>query len=185
MRIFALLLLTAVSFTASAQKKGEIVWPELNVDPSTNLITYSEVPEVAGVSAGDLYERAMTWIKGYYKNYAEKLRKYDKESGEIEVFARFPIYAYDKKGVKTTSGQGLIQYTMTLKFKDGRYKYEITNLNHKAVSYEPLEPWMDREDGDAENHAHYLTDIDTELKAVIASMKEAVASSGKSGGDDW
>ena len=184
MRILTLVLLAALPFSLFAQKKGEPTWPELNIDSKTNLISYSEVPNVDGVSAPDLYDKAYEWLKGYYKNYAEKLRKSDKDAGEIEIFGRFPIYVYDKKGVKTTSRQGLIQYTLTILLKDGRYKYEITKLNHKAKSYEPLEKWLDREDSNATNHAYYLTDIDAELKDVIASLKKAMSSTEKAE-DDW
>lgn len=167
-----------------AQKKSDPTWPELNIDSKTNLISYSEVPTVDGVPASDLYDRAYGWIKTYYKNYAEKLRKSDKDAGEIEVFARFPIYAYDKKGVKTTSRQGLVQYTLTLMFKDGRYKYEITKLNHKSASYQPLEKWLDRDDTNATNHAYYLTDVDAELKQVISSLKKAMTTSPEAE-SDW
>lgn len=185
MRILALVLLAALPFCVSAQKKGELSWPAMEIDPSTNLISYSGVPEVAGVTAADLYDRAFKWGQDYYKNFGEKLRKQDKEGGEIEIFARFPIFAYDKKGVKTTSRQGLAQYTLTLRFRDGRYKYTLTDLNLKAQSYQPLEPWLDREDIDAENHAFYMTDIDAEITATIKSMTEAIATDVKKAADDW
>jgi len=157
----------------------------MELDPSTNLITYSGVPEVAGATASDLYDRAFKWGQDYYKNFGEKLRKQDKEGGEIEIFARFPIFVYDKKGEKTTSRQGLAQYTLTLRFRDGRYKYTISNLNLKEQSYQPLEKWLDREDGDAENHSYYLTDIDAEITAIIKSMTEAIATEEKKAADDW
>lgn len=185
MRIFALMLLASLSLNAIAQKKGELSWPAMQVDSKTNLITYTEVPEVAGVAAADLYDRAMKWGGEYFKNFAEKLKKQDKAAGEMEIFYRFPIYAYDKKGEKTATKQGLAQFTLTILFKDGRYKYTITDLNMKATSYMPLEPWLDREDADAENHAHYLTDIDAEIQAIIKSMKDAMASGGEKSSDDW
>lgn len=179
------MLLASLPLTLLAQKKGELSWPAMTVDPSTNLITYSEVPEVAGVAVADLFDRAMKWGGEHYKNFGEKLRKQDKEAGEMEIFNRFPIYAYDSKGVKTTSRQGLAQYTLTIKFRDGRYKYTITDLNIKASSYEPLEPWLDKEDKDAANHCHYLTDIDAEIRATIQSMKDNLAKDPAKSGDDW
>ena len=185
MRITTLVLLMALPFGLMAQKKTEPTWPPLTIDNKTNLIHYTEVPEVPGVKAPDLYDRAFEWAKGYYKNYAEKLRTQDKEGGEMEIFARFPVFAYDKKGVKTTSTQALIQYTLTLQFKDGRYKYEITKINRKGQSYQPLEEWLDREDPDAVNHAFYLTDIDAEIKGVISNMKSALAASPDKGEEDW
>lgn len=157
----------------------------MNLDQSTNLITYSGVPEVAGATAADLYDRAFKWGQDYYKNFGEKLRKQDKEGGEIEIFARFPIFAYDKKGVKTLSSQGLAQYTLTLRFRDARYKYTLTDLNLKAASYAPLEKWLDRDDPNAENHSYYLTDVDAEITATIKSMVEAIAKDAEKATDDW
>lgn len=183
--MIALVLLIALSLNANAQKKTELAWPALNIDKQTELITYTAVPEVAGVAAPELYDRAYEWIKGYYKNYAEKLRKSDKEAGEIEVLGRFPVYAYDKKGVRTSSTQALIQYTLKLMFKDGRFKYEISSFNAKATSNQPLEKWLDKEDVDAANHALYLTDVDTEMQALIKDMKSAIASPKKASGDEW
>lgn len=185
MRIFALMLLASLSINAFGQKKGELNWPAMQVDPKTNLITYTEVPEVDGVLAADIYDRAMKWGGEYFKNFSEKLKKQDKTAGEMEIFYRFPIYAYDKKGVKTTTKQGLAQFTLTIMFKDGRYKYTITDLNLKATSYMPLEPWLDREDPDAENHSYYLTDIDTEIRAIIDSMKAGLDTSGPKSSEDW
>jgi len=115
MRIFALMLLASLSINAFGQKRGELNWPAMQVDPKTNLITYTEVPEVGGVSAADIYDRAMKWGGEYFKNFSEKLKKQDKTAGEMEIFYRFPIYAYDKKGVKTTTKQGLAQFSYDAK----------------------------------------------------------------------
>lgn len=186
MRLLTFLLIAVLPFGAIAQKKNkELSWPAMELDAKTNLITYSEVPEVAGATKDQLFDRAMKWGTDYYKNFAEKLRKQDKTAGEIEIFARFPFYAYDKKGVKTTSRQGLAQYTLTIKLKDGRYKYTVTDLNMKATSYQPLEPWLDREDSNARNHSFYLTDIDEEIREVLKGLKAALASDGEGSSDDW
>ncbi len=185
MRVITLVLLALLPFSLLAQKKAELNWPAMELDPSTNLITYSGVPEVDGVSAQELFDRAMKWGAEYHKNFGEKLRKQDRENGEIEIFARFPIFAYDAKGVRTTSRQGLAQYTMTLRFRDGRYKYVVTELNLKATSAEPLEKWLDRDDPNARNHAFYLTDVDTEIQNMIENMTKAIAKSPDAPKDDW
>jgi len=87
--------------------------------------------------------------------------------------------------VKTTSKQGLIQYTMTIRFRDGRYKYVVTKLNMKASSYQALEPWLDRDGHEARNHSLYLTDIDTELTTMLKAMKEAIGKAPAAPNDDW
>ena len=185
MRIIALMLIATIPFIASAQKKKEeLSWPAMKIDAKTNLISYSEVPEVPGTK-DELYARAMKWGGTHYKNFAEKLRKQDKGEGVIEIFARFPFFAYDKKGNKTTSRQGLAQYTMTIMFKDGRYKYTVTDLNVKAISYQPLEAWLDREDPNARNHSFYLTDIDAEIVKTVDSLKKTMAIAGEKSEDDW
>ncbi len=180
------MLIASIPFGAFAQKKNkELSWPAMELDAKTNLITYTGVVEVKGADANELYDRTMKWGNDHYKNFAEKLRKQDKAAGEMEIFGRFPFYAYDKKGTKTTSRQGLAQYTLTILFKEGRYKYTITALNYKASSYQALEQWLDREDPNARNHSFYLTDIDTEIRNTIKSMQDAVATSGGGGEDDW
>ena len=177
--------MVSIPFISSAQKKkDELSWPAMKVDAKTNLIIYSEVPEVPGTK-DELFDRAMKWGSGNYKNFAEKLRKQDKPAGSMEIFARFPFYAYDKKGNKTTSRQGLAQYTLTIMFKDGRYKYTVTDLNFKATSYQPLEAWLDREDPNARNHSFYLTDIDAEIVETIDSLKKAMAFADAKSEDDW
>ena len=184
-----LLLIALVSnfLPALAQKGKEPAYPNMPVDEETKLITYDGVGKVDGVAAGDLYDRAMDWAKGYYKNPTEKLRRQEREKGELEIFARFPIYAYDKKGEKTTSQAGLIQYTMTLQFKDGRYKYTITDLNMKASSHQPIDSWLLEKDKDpnADNHVYQLNDIHNELTGLIKDMIGNIAAKPGSGGDDW
>ena len=55
---------------------------------------------------------------------------------------RFKIYnAPDKTGLKTDAG--LVQYTITLAVKEGRFRYELTEFNWKQLSYYPCERWMD------------------------------------------
>lgn len=181
----ALLTMLAVPLTGMAQKKGDITWPSMPIDKDSEKITYTAVNEVAETSATDLYDRALDWATSYHKNAAEKLRVQDRDGGKMELFVRFPFYAYDKKGNKTSSRQGLAQYTMTILFKEGRYKYTVTDLNMKATSYQPIEPWLDPEDPNATNHAFYLTDIDQEIRAMLSNMKEAVATDPNEQKDDW
>lgn len=184
---FLLITLTILSMPAMAQQSKLPEYPPIPVNKDSKRITYDGVGKVDGKSSGELYDRAFEWMKTYYKNPMEKLRKQDRDNGEMEIFARFPIFAYDKKGAKTTSQAGLIQYTMTLQFKDGRYKYIITNLNMKATSNQPIDAWFtDKEnDPNADNHVYQLIDIDNEMNVLIKDMTEKIAAKASSGGDDW
>jgi len=155
------LLVATMSIPAIAQRSKPLPYPAMKVDETTKMITYEGVGKVDGVTA--------------------------KDNGEIEIFARFPIYAYDKKGEKTTSNAGLIQYTMILQFKDGRYKYLVNGLNLKAQSHQPIDSWLIDKDKDpnADNHAYQLRDIDLEINALIKDMLQNVAKKQEAKGDDW
>ena len=181
------LLVATMSTPAVAQRSKPLPYPAMKVDETTKMITYEGVGKVDGVTAKDLYSKAIEWVKSYHKNPTEKLRRQDEANGEIEIFARFPIYAYDKKGEKTTSNAGLIQYTMILQFKDGRYKYVVNGLNLKAQSHQPIDSWLIDKDKDpnADNHAYQLRDIDLEINAMIKDMLQNVAKKQEAKGDDW
>lgn len=181
---FLLLMAVAATLSVSAQKNKEIQWPDLPIDADSKLITYTEVVSVDGVSAGDLYDRFIKWFNGEFKNPSEKLRKTDKDAGEIEAFIRYKIYNKDKDG-NQASDAGLAQFTIKVMFKDGRYKYTVTDLNHKRNSYFALEQWMDKDDEMAEKHADYLTQVDTEIRRIVDAMKKGVADSGEKPADDW
>lgn len=182
-------LLTAffalTALTSMAQGKKGVALPDLPVDDRSKLITYSEVVEVSGASAKDLYDRFMEWGKTYHNGFAGKLRKNDAEAKSAEVFANMRYFAHDAKGQKTTSLIGLIQYTLTIECKEGKYRFKISDFNVKASSYQPLEKWLDANDPDAANKAYYLTDLDVEINTMIADMKKAMKTNGTPKKDDW
>ena len=171
--------------TVGFAQKNKVQIPEMPLDDETGLITYSDKAAVDGATASDLYDRAFNWGQGHYKNYAEKLRVQDKEKGRIEIFGRFSIYAHDKKGVVTTSKIGLIQYTLGIDFKDGRYRYNLSKINQKAASYSPIEKWLDGSDDNASNNAYKLMDIDTHIQELLAGLNKAMRTAPKSAEDDW
>jgi len=174
----------AISTIGFAQKK-KIQIPEMPMDNETQLITYTDKAEVAGASAPDLYDRAYNWGKGTYKNYAEKLRVQDKENGRIEIFGRFPIYAHDKKGNITTSKAGVIQYTLGIDIKEGRYRCKLSKINLRSASYVAAEKWLDAFDQNAANNAYKLIDLDAHILELLAGLNKALQTSPKASDDDW
>ena len=54
------------------------------------------------------------------------------------------ISSKDKKGVE--SFDGMVAYTLTLNFKDGKFKYEISRIHWKQASYYDVSKWMDTKD---------------------------------------
>jgi len=186
MKLPPLVLLFTVFFwmfavNALAQKKGEpeIEIPDFTIDDKTQKAVYNGVVQQKG-SKDTLYEKALAWAMKYYKNPTNVLREKDKVKGSLKARARFYVYHTDpKKGTKTKSAT--IEYTLTIAFKEGRYRYEITTINIKGQSYKGIEIWIDRNKKEY-NYAtaSYLVQVDEDLKKVINDFKTAIGKTEKS-----
>jgi hypothetical protein len=170
-----LFLISVLSF---AQKDKKLVaLPKIPVDSLTHLITYEEVvPIKKDLSAEIIYQRALAWFRKYYKNFGEVVRENDMTNHIITGKPRFKIYnPADKEGTKTDAG--LVQYTITISAREGRFKYEITGFNWKQTSYYPSERWMDTSASSyAKVYDEYLRQLDEYTRALIADLKSSMTS---------
>ena len=167
----------------SAQDITPVV--KLPTNDESKLITYEKVQEVAGVDQGELYRRALQWCMTYFKNPADVIREKDSLDGKIVCKARFKISnPADKKGLATDAGQ--VQYTLNLMFKDGRYRYILTEFNWKGQSYYPIERWMDTE---AQSYKtvfnHYLQQTDDKAKELLKDLDKAMKTAEVVKTDEW
>jgi hypothetical protein len=168
-KIFSLCaFLFLIATTTFAQKKSA------PVDSITHLITYEEVVQAPNISTDILYNRALAWFRNYYKNSGEVIRKNDITEHVIVGKPRFKIYnPADKEGTKTDAG--LVQYTITVSAKEGRFKYELTEFNWKQNSYYAAERWLDKK---ALTYTivydDYLKQVDEYSRALIADLKNAM-----------
>ena len=181
-------LLAVLLFPAAvlfAQEKQQFNTDNIPVDKISKLITYTDVVSVKSVSTKVLYKRAWDWFNTYYKNPTDVIRESDSTKGTIVGKARFKIFnAPDKKGLRTDAG--LIMYTIKVSIREGRYKYEITELNQKNISYTPLEPWLDTTSRSYTTaYVGYLEQIDTQLRETIDSLKKAMSTTPPVKKDDW
>lgn len=159
--------------------------PKLPVDEKTGLITYSKVSEVSGTTSGTLYQRALEWANKHYKNPADVIRERDSVGGQITCKARFKIMnPADKKGVATDAGN--VMYTLKIQFKDGRYRYELTEINWKQQSYYPCERWMDKTAaGYKPEFDYYLQQTDASVREALKSMEKALSTAPSAKTEDW
>lgn len=165
-----------VAFILSAKAQA----PKMPVDETSKLITYNEVVNAQG-NKDSLYLRCLKWINSRYKNAASVTEKRDQVNGEIVCKHQFEIFNYDKDGKKIFPASGMIKYTLTIVFKDGRYKYTITNLNIKGVSYLGLEAWLK----ESPKHDDHLKQVDTFIKELIASLKEGMTYKAPAKKEEW
>lgn len=145
----------------------------LPVDEETKKITYKEVITQEGTAA-KMYNQGIEWVNSFYTNPSEVTRVRDSDNGKIDIRHRIKVWNLDKDGNTSTEG-GLIDYTMILEFKEGRYRFTITDFNVRKVSKFPLERWMDK--NDPEYFAacdNYLVQVNEEVNKIIKSLKEGM-----------
>lgn len=170
-KIFCFLFFLTVTISKA---QNTATAPKMPLDDKTKLISYTKVKDVTGVSKEGLYKRALSWANTYYKNPTDVIREQDIEQGKIVCKARFKIMnPPDKKGFSTEGG--VAQYTLNLQFKEGRYKYDLTEINWKQPSYYPVEKWMNVENASYKpEFDFYLQQVDDTAKEIISSLDKAM-----------
>ncbi len=145
--------------------------PVLPVDPDTKFITYQEVVSIAGTPA-ELFNRTIEWVNKQYKNPTVATKVRNPATGIIEIAHRIEL-------AKVTDGvslpAGIVDYTLKIELKEGRYRYTITNFNLKNVSPQPIESWLDKKDN-AYTPARqaFLKQIDDTVRKLIESLKQGL-----------
>jgi Domain of unknown function (DUF4468) with TBP-like fold len=89
-----------------------------------------KVIELKGIGKEEIYKRAKIWVA---KNFvsAQDVIQYD-ESDHSDIIIKGNI-AYDAPAFNPgTNYTGVFRLTFSISFKDGKYKYDITNVEHKS-----------------------------------------------------
>ena len=148
--------------------------PDMPIDTSTKLITYTDVVQAPGVQAAELYKRAKIWVYGFYKSPSTVIQKLDLVTNVFEGKSSIIIVKTMKDGSKSTNT--FMNYSITLNFKDGKYRYKITNLNVKDLSYHPAEKLSTEKDMPTLAwNCEILKQTDDSLKDIIQKMKNGMA----------
>ncbi len=152
----------------------------MTIDEETQLITYKEVVEEEG-NKKTFFIKAVSWINSYYKKPMDVTKTRQEQSGLIEGLHRFRIKNIADDGTKTDAGT--IQYEFVLNFKEGKYRYTLTNFILKQSSKVPVEKWLN--DSDPQKQS-YLKQIDEFAQSWISSLKEGMKPKAEpKDDDDW
>ena len=139
-----------------------------------------------GISKVDLYKRCITWAGGYYKNVADVVRQQDATEGLVVCKHRFKITNPPAKKDETPTDAGLIEYTLNLNFKEGKYRYTMTDFNWKQKSFFACEKWMDKSTpGYSPNWDFYLQQLDDNARQIIAALEKGMSIGKVEKKDDW
>lgn len=182
-------LSAAVLLLAGMAKAQNPVAPKMPIDEASNLITYSDVVEEPGMNKDTLYNRVIRWFKSYYKNPVEAMKKQDPEARIVEGGYRFTIQRPEpgaKKQPAPMVDAGIVNYKIKVMCKDGKFKYEITNMSWKQTSYYPIERWMDDKASNYDpNYALYLQQTDTFMKELIKNLERFIETDPIKKKEDW
>lgn len=169
--LLGLFLVTIVNI-GFAQKEKELKTPDLPINEDTKLVTYQDVIAQKG-SPQELYDRAMLWVKKFYKNTAEVIKKSDRNIGVIEMRSSVRIYSVQKDGSRAPRNN--VYYNFKLECRQDRYRYTITDFKERAEAATPIEVWLDK------NHVkwyagqfEYLNQIDEQIKELIESLEKGM-----------
>jgi len=142
-----------------------------------------EVITLDGVDKAELYRRANNWYHKFYKNPNGVIQSSDSVAGSMVFNPAFSAFRV-KDGKKVQSA--IVKYTLTLGFKDGKYRYEIKNVNLQAASYSPIEKLFNQNDPNIEDNYNTLNEANNYFNSMIddlnAGMREP---SNKKKKDDW
>jgi len=92
------------------------------------MLTFTDVIEVDGATKQQLYNRASQWFTKAYVSSNDVVQKADPINGIIIGKGKW-VCNGSKTYYYTT---GTISHTIELYFKEGRFKYIITQISHKA-----------------------------------------------------
>lgn len=102
---------------------------EMALDETTDRIIFSEVVQVEGVNADQLYSRARQWFAETYKSSESVLDLQDATNHKLIGKAWSQIYI---EGYMAMTVPIKMWYTIKLFMKDGRYKYDITDIYYEG-----------------------------------------------------
>lgn len=163
--------------------------PILPIDSTTNLITYTGVVKVQG-NKDELYSRAREWFAKAYNSSLNVIQMDDKEKivGKALMQVYFKALGKDQKS-------GYVNYTISIYFKDNKYKYEITNFYHSGQYNDDgnyISAMGSCEDMMAEKKKSYkkvydyiLYQVDENINNLIISLKEAMGKQATEKAKDW
>lgn len=178
---------------ARYEKEEARVNTDLPLDED-GVITFSDVIQVPNSTKSSLYSAGREWFVETFKSADDVLQMEDRESGKLLGKGFSKIYVGGGIAITDTK----LYYTIKLYFKEGRYKYEITNLYYLASpnrynlspQRQPAESViidnLYKPNGKIRNlNAQYKTETQNEIKALIESIRISLAKSVESGDDDW
>jgi hypothetical protein len=159
----------------------------LVIDSATNLITYNGVVEQEESGSDSLYIRAKRWVA---LNLGKDVKlDSDKRNQKLTYIGSIPAYSYLNKYTKRPIGR--FEFKFTILIKEGRYRYQISNVVHESVK--PADGKGTRNyfeyyytsTAKIREHDAILRNADRDILKLIESFKAALREPVIVDEDDW
>jgi len=186
MKVQALVPMLLWGVSVSAQKKLDITIP---YDSTSNRFTYAGIVEIDSLPSSVMYSNARAWLIGLNVDTSFVDAVTDMKLVDNGVV---PIHM----PIKNMPGIWNTFYTLTLEFKEGRYRYTIDRFliwgdgTASAVGSTPLETFVKLHESMKvtkkamiNQEEQFCAILDVEMKKLIESMKSGVEAPKKT--SDW
>lgn len=181
-------------------EKKPYVRIKLPMDTITELISYESVIAQETSYSDSLYIRGKRWvISKWGVPYATKKKDMkDNEAMFIEdlMYEKFKAVLKVPLRVRynkfSSSDYGELRFTLTMRFKEGKYKYTITNLTHllpetsdkKDINYVYMEFYM-KSERNIVTYDRYLRGADGAIQKMVKEMLKFMKEPAEVDEDDW
>lgn len=188
--IFNIFFISIALTNSNAQSLVEFAFPT-----ESNKIIYQDVVKVdSSLKANDLYLDAKKWIAEKFKSANDVIQMDDTETIVVKAFIT--------KGHNAVVTNAKKWFRLTLEFKDGRYRYTLTDIVYEFdvdfmgnyQHYEEVyDSWLKysshpnkkkREKINLELEKYALS-VNSEFELIIESLKSSIGNTTKEEDDDW
>ncbi len=160
--------------------------PSIPFDAETQTVAFSKVVHVQGTK-NELFNRCVYWLNNYYKSPTRVTQIRDLPTGKILGKHFFPLYTFDTVN-KVNKKTAKVNYTFTVVFKDGRYKWEINELEVIAGRKVPIAEMLNKSDTMyRKKWRSYLIQINDFIKSWSSNLESKMQpeKAKKEEDDDW
>lgn len=127
-RVITFLVAMCIASSLYAQRDKSYV-PDMSYDKNGQ-ITYTEVMHIGDVSKEQFYYRAKAWFAESFKDPKEVIQMDSKEAGTVIGKGNQTVYFETAMAPVEVK----LHFTVKIFCKEGRYKYEITDLAYSGWS---------------------------------------------------
>ena len=161
----------------------------LHIDSVTNLITYLGVVEQEETGSDSLYTRAKRWATARFGKSEKGVFELDKKNQKLIIKGTLTAYNYNSKYTKRAIGK--YEFKVTVWIKEGRYKYQISNLVHEGIkpnngnATRNYFEFYNTSNKAVKTYDKILRDADTDIKKLMADFEKCMKDPVIVDEEDW